>query len=73
MNDKAEHYEISADLPGVDKKDIHVTVDGDLLTIEATTAEENEEKENGRVIRKERRSGKYVRSLPLRADQMKLI
>ncbi|MBB1361665.1 MULTISPECIES: Hsp20/alpha crystallin family protein [unclassified Shewanella] len=68
MNDKAEHYEISADLPGVDKKDIHVTVDGDLLTIEATTAEENE-----RVIRKERRSGKYVRSLPLRADQMKLI
>ena len=65
INDKDDHYEISADLPGVDKKDLHVTLDGDILTIEATTAEENEEKENGRVIRKERRSGKYVRSFTL--------
>ena len=65
INDKADHYEINADLPGVEKKDLHVTLDGDLLTIEATTAEDNEEKEDGRVIRKERRSGKYVRSFTL--------
>jgi HSP20 family protein len=66
IKDKDDHYEISADLPGVDKKDLHVSLNDDVLTIEATTAEEHEEKGNGgKVIRKERRSGKYVRSFTL--------
>ncbi|MGX9460045.1 Hsp20/alpha crystallin family protein [Shewanella sp. A14] len=65
INEKEDHYDITADLPGVDKKDLQVSLDGDVLTIEATTTKENEETDNGRVIRKERRSGKYVRRFTL--------
>lgn len=65
INDNEDHYDIIADLPGVDKKDIHVSLDGDLPTIEASTAEDNEVKDHGQVIRKERRTGQYVRRFTL--------
>jgi len=65
INDKEGCYEIVADLPGVDKKDLKVTLENDVLTIEASTEEETTEEQQGRVIRKERRSGKFLRSFNL--------
>ena len=62
------HYEITAELPGVDKKDIHIHVTDGILTLEAETTQEDEEKEKGKVIRQERRYGKYMRSFNLGAD-----
>lgn len=42
-------FEVKADLPGVEKKDIKVNVDGDVLTISHERADKKEDKkeENG--------------------------
>jgi len=62
------HYEITAELPGVDKKDIHVHVRDGILTLEAETTKESKEKKGDKIIRQERRYGKFMRSFNLGAD-----
>ena len=62
------HYEITAELPGVDKDDIHVHVRDGILTLEAESSREDKEEKEGRVIRRERRYGKFMRSFNLGAD-----
>ncbi len=58
-------YLVRVDLPGVKPDDIEVTVHDGVLTVSAETREEKEQKEGERVIRKERRVGRYLRSLRL--------
>lgn len=67
IRDMDDHYEIVADLPGVDKDDLSVTVENNVLTIEASTKQESEEKE-GQLLRRERRSGNYLRTFTLGQD-----
>ncbi len=63
---ETEHgYVITAEMPGVKKEDINITLENGVLSIAGESREEKEEKDNGRVIRQERRYGKYVRSLRL--------
>ncbi len=63
---ETEHvYTVRAELPGVKKDDIDVSINDGVLTINAETRYEHEDKEKGRVIRQERRYGKYVRSMRL--------
>ncbi len=57
-----DQYRIIVDVPGVKKEDIHVTLEDGVLTLEAERHEEKTEEDKGKVIRKERRSGKYSRS-----------
>ena len=54
-------YKLQADLPGFEKEDIHVDVEGDMLTVSAERKEENEENRDG-YVRRERRFGSYRRS-----------
>lgn len=68
VSEKKDRYEISAELPGVDKKDIDVTLDNGILTISAESHHEDKEEKEGRVIRQERRYGKFVRSFNLGTD-----
>ena len=68
IKEAGDHYEITAELPGVDKKDIHVHVKDGILTLEAETTQEDQEKKKGKVIRQERRYGKFMRSFNLGAD-----
>ena len=68
IRESADHYEITAELPGVDKKDIHVHVKDGILTLEADTTQKDEEKKDGKVIRQERRYGKLMRSFNLGTD-----
>jgi HSP20 family protein len=66
--DVVEHdndYVVKTELPGVNKEDIQVTLENGVLTIGAETRSEKEEKQEGRVIRQERRYGRFVRSLRL--------
>ena len=58
-----EGYVVKTDLPGIKKEDLNVTVKDNLLIIEAESASEEVEKEGESVIKLERRSGKYQRSL----------
>jgi HSP20 family protein len=68
IKDKEDHYEISAELPGVKKEDLHVHVEDGILTIEASHNEESSEEKDGKVIRKERRTGRFMRSFNLGSD-----
>lgn len=58
-------YTVKAELPGVDKKDIDVQIDGRLVSINAKVERNKEEKEGERVIRRERYSGAFSRSFTL--------
>ncbi|MFW2440979.1 MAG: Hsp20/alpha crystallin family protein [Arenicellales bacterium] len=68
LHENDNSYTVRAEIPGVKKEDVDVTVHDGVLTINAETRYENEEKEDGRVIRQERRYGKYVRSIRLGND-----
>jgi HSP20 family protein len=62
------HYEITAELPGVSKDDIQVHVKDGVLTLEAEATQEDKEEKEGRIIRQERRYGKFLRSFNLGGD-----
>lgn len=63
-------YTVHAEIPGVKKDDIHVDLDGAMVSISAETHREKEEKTN-RMIRSERYCGAMSRSftLPHEVDQ----
>ena len=63
--DRDDHIEITAELPGVNKEDLHVTLENGVLTLEAEVNQEDKEEKKGKVIRQERRYGKYVRHFSL--------
>jgi HSP20 family protein len=64
--DEESRYVIKAELPGVDKKDIDVTINDGILTINAKRKSDDEEKDDkGRIIRRESQYGNYVRSMRL--------
>lgn len=65
IKDRDNAYEISAELPGVEKKDVHVSLNNGVLTIEAESRQEDTEEKDGKIIRQERRYGKFVRSFDL--------
>ena len=62
--EKDDHYTLSAELPGVKKEDIKVSVENNVLTLSAEKHDEQEGKENG-VYRRERAYGKVSRSFNL--------
>jgi len=62
-NDSA--YTVHADIPGVKKEDIHVSIEGNQVAISAETKVEKEEKEGEKVLRSERYVGKVARSFTL--------
>lgn len=62
VKDEGDRYELEADLPGLDKKDIHLDVNGDTLTVSAERHSEHEEKDKkGKYVRCERSYGTYSR------------
>ena len=61
-------YQVKAELPGIRKEDLDVTVDDGVLTIKAEHNDNQEQTENGQLIRQERSYGKFVRSLRLGAN-----
>ena len=65
--DTPETLQIKAELPGIDPKDIDVSIAGNALTIKGAKLSEKEEK--GKTwYRRERSSGSFVRSIPLPVD-----
>jgi HSP20 family protein len=66
--DKA--YQVQAELPGVKKEDVKVSIENQRVTIEAETKQEEEKKEGENVVYAERSARKFVRSflLPTEVD-----
>ena len=65
-DDKA--YTVKAEIPGVSKDDIKVSVDGNMVSISAEVKKEKEEKEGEKVIRSERYYGSVSRSFTVSHD-----
>jgi HSP20 family protein len=64
--EKEKEYEITAELPGLDEKDIEVKLANDMLTIKGEKKEEKEEKEKDYYI-SERRYGSFTRTFQVPA------
>lgn len=62
--DEGDHYIINAEMPGVSKEDIKLSVSDNNVEISAEHKEEKEEKKKN-YVRKERREFSYHGSLPL--------
>jgi HSP20 family protein len=61
-------YTVHAEMPGVNKEDIHVNLEGNTVSISAEVKREAEKKEGEKVIHSERFYGKVERSFSLGQD-----
>lgn len=68
IREREHDFLVHADLPGIKKEDIDINLENGVLTVTAETKQEAEEKEGERLLRQERRYGRYVRSLRLGRD-----
>lgn len=64
VKDEPNQYVIRADIPGVDTKDIDVTLDNGILTIKGQKSTEKTEK-NENFVHVERSQGSFFRSISL--------
>jgi HSP20 family protein len=64
-------YVVKAEIPGVAKEDIQVSIDGNQVTIGAEVEREYEAKDGERVLRSERHYGSLYRgfTLPVELDE----
>ncbi len=65
VKEDADAYQVHAELPGIRKEDIHVHIDGPVVSISAERKQEKEIKDGERVLRTERYFGKVSRSFQL--------
>lgn len=65
VKENAEGYEVHAELPGMKKEDIHVSIDGPVVSISAERKQDREVKDGEKVLRTERYFGKVSRSFQL--------
>ncbi len=68
VKEQEKGYLVHAEIPGVKKEDIHVTIEGNQVSISAEVKKEKEEKEGDKVLRSERYYGKVYRSFSLGQD-----
>jgi len=66
-------YSVQAELPGVPKEDIQVSVDGAVVTLRAEVQQRDEKKDREKLLRSERYFGSVARSfqLPMEVDAAK--
>ncbi|HEY9097017.1 MAG TPA: Hsp20/alpha crystallin family protein [Hydrogenophaga sp.] len=68
VKETPEAYTVLAELPGVPKEDIHVTVEGSVVTLRAEVKQEDRQTEGEKVLRSERYYGALSRSFQMPAD-----
>ncbi len=68
VSESEKAYTVKLDLPGVDKSDVKVSIDGRLVTVQAETQKAEEKKEGERVVYRERSVSSYARSFTLPQD-----
>jgi HSP20 family protein len=68
VKEAGENFVVHAELPGIKKEDIHVSIEGPVVSISAERKGEKSVKEGERVLRTERYFGKVSRSFQLGQD-----
>ena len=61
-------YTVCAEVPGVPKDDIHVSVDGNVVSLRAEVRQQDQQTEGEKVLRSERYYGAVARSFQLPSD-----
>ena len=61
-------YTVHAEVPGVAKEDIHVSLEGNVVSLRAEVRQHDEKREGEKVLRSERYFGSVARSFQLPAD-----
>jgi HSP20 family protein len=65
VKEDEKSYAVHADIPGVSKEDIQVSIDGNTVSISAEVKKATEQKEGEKVLRRERYFGRVSRSFAL--------
>ena len=65
ISEDDEQFTIELAAPGLDKKDLHINLNDDLLTISAECKEENNEEQEGKWTRQEFNYRSFCRSFSL--------
>lgn len=68
VSEQGDAFKVVAEIPGVKKDEIQVTIDGDQVTIGAELRNEKDVKEGERVVHSERYFGKVSRAFRLGAE-----
>jgi HSP20 family protein len=68
IRETPEAYCLLADMPGVSKEDIHVTVEGNVVSLRAEIRQEDVQQQDEKVLRSERYCGAVSRSFQLPVD-----
>ena len=68
VNEDDKAYTVHADIPGVKKEDIQVTIDGSQVAISAEVKNEKDVKDGEKVLRSERYFGKVSRAFTLTTE-----
>lgn len=65
IDETEDHFNITAELPGINKGDIELTIQDGKLEIKGESKEEKSEEVEGESVRREFRSSKYYRAFNL--------
>ncbi|MEW6694817.1 18 kDa heat shock protein [Tepidimonas thermarum] len=68
ISESDQAYTISAELPGVSKDAIHVTVENNVVTLSAEVRQEDVKRDGDKVLHSERYYGQVSRSFALPSD-----
>ncbi len=65
VRESGNAYTVQAEIPGVAKEDIHVTVDGNIVTLRAEVKQQDTQTSDEKLLRSERYFGSVARSFQL--------
>ena len=68
VSENAQSYKVKAEIPGVKKDDIQVSIDGNMVSISAEAQQETEQKEGEKIIHSERYYSRVARSFSLGSE-----
>lgn len=68
VSESEEAYHVSAEVPGVNKEDVQVSVEGNVVSIRVESRRTQEEKDGDTVLRSERYYGVQTRRFSLAQD-----
>ncbi|MFP5466509.1 MAG: Hsp20/alpha crystallin family protein [Gammaproteobacteria bacterium] len=68
VKEAADAYTVQAEIPGVTRDDIHVVIDGPVVTLRAEVKQQDSQTQDEKVLRTERYYGSVARSFQLASD-----
>ena len=68
VKESDKSFTVAAEVPGVAKEDIHVSIDGNVVTLRAEIKQQDSQSQDEKVLRTERYYGAVSRSFQLPQD-----